>query len=105
MEVDGFIDGPDGSFREAIHLLYAGEKVKPDYIAPSADVTESVPASDYTIVDLLPLVRMELNSFRDKHRTHLRDLVELGIIGPDWLPKLHPQHASRLQELLDDPHG
>lgn len=105
MDVDCFIDGPDGSVREAIHLLYAGERVKPDYATPSAQVTEAVPANDYKIVDLQPLVRMKLNSFRDKDRTHLRDMIELGIIDASWLPQLHPQHALRLQELLDDPNG
>jgi len=105
MDVDCFIDGPDGSVREAIHLLYAGEKVKPEYITPSAEVTEAVPANDYSIVDLLPLVKMKLNSFRRKDQTHLMDMIELGIIDPSWLSKLHPQHAARLQELLDDPNG
>ena len=105
MDVDCFIDGPGGSVREAIRLLYAGEKVKPEYVTPSAEVTEAVPANDYVIVDLLPLVKMKLNSFRDKDRTHLRDMIELDIVDTSWLTKLHPQHAARLQQLLDDPNG
>ena len=104
-DVDCFIDGPGGSVREAIRLLYAGEKVKPEYVTPSAEVTEAVPANDYVIVDLLPLVKMKLNSFRDKDRTHLRDMIELDIVDTSWLTKLHPQHAARLQQLLDDPNG
>ncbi len=105
LDVDCFIDGPEGRVREAIHLLYAGEKVRPEYPTPTATVTESVPASDYQIVDLLPLVVMKLNSFRDKDRTHLRDMIELNLIDASWLQKLHPQHAARLQELLEDPNG
>jgi len=105
MDVDCFIDGPDGSVREAIHLLYAGEKVKPDHATPTAEVTQSVPANDYMIVDLLPLVQMKLNSFRRKDQTHLMDMIELNIIDASTLPQLHPQHAARLQELLDDPNG
>ena len=105
MDVDCFIDGPNGSVREAIHLLYAGERVRPEYPTPTAAVSESIAAGDYQIVDLLPLVQMKLNSFRDKDRTHLRDMIELNLIDASWLIKLHPQHAARLQELLDDPHG
>ena len=105
MKVDCFIDGPDGSVREAIHLLYASEKVRPEYVSPSADVSETVPADDYRVVDLEPLVRMKLNSFWDKDRTHLRDMIELGIIDTAWLDRLHPEHSQRLQELLDDPNG
>jgi hypothetical protein len=105
MGVDCFIDGPDGSPRDAVHLLYAGEKVRETYVAPSAEVTEVVSAEDYDILALDALVRMKLNSFRDKDRTHLRDLISLGLIDATWLPTLHPQHAARLQQLIDDPDG
>lgn len=105
MDVDCFIDGPNGSPRDAVHLLYAGEKVRPIYAAPSADVTESVSADDYRVLSLESLVRMKLNSFRDKDRTHLRDLLELGLIDDSWIPRLLPEHAERLQQLIDDPDG
>lgn len=105
MNVDCFIDGPGGGPRDALLLLYAGEKVRPEYITPLADVTEATLADDYMIVDLEPLVRMKLNSFRDKDRTHLRDFIELGIIDATWRDKLLPEHAARLQQLLDDPEG
>ncbi len=55
-------------------------------------------------VDLL-LVRMKLTSFRDKDRTHLRDLIDVGLIGPEWCGKLAPQLAGRLQQLIDTPEG
>ena len=64
-----------------------------------------VSADDYTIVTLEALVRMKLNSFRDKDRTHLRDFLSLGLIDASWLPRLVPEHAARLQQLIDDPDG
>lgn len=103
--VDCFIDGPDASPRDAVHLLYAGEKVRPQYAAPSADVTEAVAGDDYDILELGALVRMKLNSFRRKDQTHLLDMLELGLIDRTWLPRLLPEHAARLQELIDDPDG
>ncbi|MBI5757640.1 MAG: hypothetical protein HZA46_03885 [Planctomycetales bacterium] len=48
---------------------------------------------------------MKLNSFRDKDRTHLRDLLDVGLIDAAWLPRLLPEHADRLQQLIDDPEG
>ena len=105
MDVTCFIDGPSGSPRDAIHLLFAGEKVRATYPLPTADVTESVVADDYAIVTLEALVRMKLNSFRDKDRTHLRDFISLGLIDASWLPRLVPEHAARLQQLIDDPDG
>jgi hypothetical protein len=72
---------------------------------PTADVTESVPADDYAIVTLEALVRMKLNSFRRKDQTHLLDMLSLGLVDASWLPRLVPEHAARLQQLIDDPHG
>lgn len=105
MDVDCFIDGPDGSPRNAIHLLYAGEKVRPAYLAPSADVTESVPAEEYDVLSLEALVRMKLNSFRRKDQVHLQDMLSVGLIDRTLLPQLHPEHAAKLQQLIDDPDG
>jgi hypothetical protein len=105
MDVVCFLDGPQGSPRDAVHLLFANEKVRDTYLLPTADVTERVEADDYAIVDLDALVRMKLNSFRDKDRTHLRDLISLGLVDVSWLPRLVPEHATRLQQLLDDPDG
>ncbi|MDA1040009.1 MAG: nucleotidyltransferase family protein [Planctomycetota bacterium] len=105
MDVVCFIDGPDASPRDAVHLLFAGEKVRESYPIATADVTERVTGEDYSVVSLEALVRMKLNSFRDKDRTHLRDLIELGLLDVTWLPQLIPDHAARLQQLLDTPGG
>ena len=105
MDVVCFIDGPAGSPRDAIHLVFAGEKVRESYPLPTADVSECVPADEYAIVTLEALVRMKLNSFRRKDQTHLLDMIELGLIDTSWLPRLIPEHAARLKELIDDPDG
>ena len=105
MGVDCFIDGPDGSPRDAVHLLYAGEKVRANYAAPSADVNEVERADEYDVLTLEALVRMKLNSFRRKDQMHLLDLLEIGLIDATWLPALLPEHADRLRQLIDDPHG
>ena len=88
-----------------MHLLFAAEKVRPNYPAPSADVTDAVPAEQYQVLSLESLVRMKLNSFRDKDRMHLRDMLEVGLIDSSWLVQLLPEHAARLQQLIDDPDG
>jgi hypothetical protein len=105
MDVVCFIDGPNGSPRDAVHLLFAAEKVRESYPLPTADVTECVPADDYAVVTLEALVRMKLNSFRRKDQTHLLDMLALGLIDASWLPRLVPEHAARLQQLIDDPDG
>ncbi len=105
MGVDCFIDGPDESPRNAVHLLYAGEKVRPQYATPSAEVTEIEHAEEYDVLTLEALVRMKLNSFCRKDQLHLLDFISIGLVDATWIPKLLPEHAERLQQLIDDPDG
>ncbi len=101
--MDVFLDGPDSKVRDALHILWADEPVRADSLEPTPDVTEAESAGDFQIISLPGLVRMKLTSFRDKDRMHLRDLLEVGLIDPTWLPTLSPALRERLQLLLDTP--
>jgi hypothetical protein len=103
--IELFLDGPKAKARDAVHVLFAGEKVRPEYVCTAPDVAESEMADAFQILSLEALVRMKLTSFRDKDRTHLRDLLEVGLIDSAWTSRLPPALAERLQELLDKPHG
>lgn len=101
--MDIFLDGPDASARDAVHIVLAGEKVRPDNLLPAPDVTEAEDADQFRLVSLPALVRMKLTSFCDKDRTHLRDLIELGLINDGWLGLLPVELQPRLRELLENP--
>jgi len=101
--MDIFLDGPDASVRDAVHIVLAGEKVRPDHLLASPDVTEAEEADQFRLVSLSALVRMKLTSFRDKDRTHLRDLIELGLVDAGWLAVLPVELRPRLTELLENP--
>jgi hypothetical protein len=103
--VDCFLDGPDANPRDAVHILFAGEKVKPTDLLPNAEVTEREPAADYDILQLEALVRMKLTSYRLKDRVHLLDMISVKLIDDSWPQRFAPELAGRLQELLDDPYG
>lgn len=47
----------------------------------------------------------EFASFRDKHRTHLRGMLEGGLIDESWLTKLAEELTVRLLSLIDTPEG
>ncbi len=108
--IDMFLDGPGAKARDAVHVLFAGEKVRPDDLAAAAAITEteltqtdwSVP---FRIVALEPLVRMKLTSYRDKDRMHLRDMIDVELIDATWPARFSPELAARLQALLDNPDG
>ena len=103
--LDVFLDGPNGRVLDAVHVLFAGEKIRPDHVTPAPDVADSVPAAQFHVVSLSALVQMKLNSNRDKDRTHLRDMIGVGMIDQTWLSRLPPELATRLQMLLDTPDG
>jgi hypothetical protein len=103
--IDLFLDGPNAKAREAVHVLFANEKVRPEYTLPAPDVKESEAAASYRVLKLDALVRMKLTSFRDKDRTHLRDFLGIGLIDATWTKRLPPELAARLQLLLDTPEG
>jgi Uncharacterised nucleotidyltransferase len=101
-----FLDGIQGGPRDALHIILAGEKVRPDDLVASPQVSESVLAENsYRVVDLDALVRMKLTSFRDKDRTHLRDFIDVGLLDESWLARVPPVLAPRLQQLFDTPGG
>lgn len=103
--LDIFLDGPAAKARDAVHIVFAGEKVRPDYLAPAPDVLESEITEHFRLLTLDALVRMKLVSFRDKDRMHLRDLMDVGLIDSAWKERLSADLASRLQILLDTPDG
>jgi hypothetical protein len=103
--IEMFLDGPNAKARDAIHVIFAGERVRPEYALPAPDVFESEPSEAFRVLRLDALVRMKLTSFRDKDRTHLRDLIGVGLIDRSWTARLPDELASRLQALLDTPEG
>lgn len=103
--IDMFLDGPEGRFREAVHILFAGERVRSDDLLPTPTLDETRADDKFQVVELPALVRMKLIANRDKDRTHLRDLLELGLIDETWLAKYPPELAARLQHLIDTPGG
>lgn len=103
--IDMFLDGPDAKDRDAVHVLYAGEKVRNEDL-------EAIPAIDnvflkdrIAFVPLADLVRMKLTSNRRKDQVHLLDFLDVGLIDDHWPRRLPPELAARLQQLIDTPDG
>jgi hypothetical protein len=103
--IDMFLDGPDAKARDAVHLVFAAEKVRDDSPVPAPDVTASVELGEFRVVTLEALVLMKLTSFWDKDRMHLRDMIDVELIDRTWPQRFPPALGARLQELLDNPEG
>jgi hypothetical protein len=102
---DVFLDGPQGKPRDAVHIVFAGEQVRAGEPAVNPDVANSEETDQFTVLSLAALVQIKLTAYRDKDRTHLRDMIDVGLINATWLDNLPPALASRLKELLDNPGG
>lgn len=108
--IDMFLDGPDSKARDAVHILFAGEKVKPDALGVTALISECERAdteagATVSIVSLEALVRMKLIAYRRKDQVHLLDMIDVGILDDRWPAKYDGELGDRLQQLLDDPDG
>ena len=100
-----FRDGVDGKPSEAIHLLFAGEKVRPDHPVSAPEIQTVVDPGNYRVITLESLVEMKLLSHRRKDQVHLLDLIAVGLVDSSWVAKFPPELAARLKDLLDTPEG
>jgi hypothetical protein len=103
--IDMFLDGPEAKARDAVHVLFAGEKVSPNDSVPAPDVSEAENVKQHRILRLQALVQMKLTAFRDKDRMHLRDMIDVELVDESWCGRLPAELAVRLKELIDTPNG
>jgi hypothetical protein len=103
--LDLFLDGPDAKTRDAVHLVYSGEMVRPGEVLSNPDVAESEMAESFRILSIPALVQLNLTAFGDQDRTHIRDLIDVGLIDETWCDKYPPALANRLRGILQTPEG
>jgi len=103
--IEMFLDGPGAKARDAVHVIFSGEKVRPEYVAPVPDVAESVSFKSFRVLSLEAVVRMKLTSNRRKDQVHLLDMLGVGLIDATWPARYPPELAARLQHLIDTPDG
>jgi hypothetical protein len=98
-----FLDGPNARPRDAIHVIFAGEKVQADNALPAPDVAETEYSGSFRLLNLDALVRMKLTAFRRKDQVHLLDLLAVGLIDASWVSRFPTELSARLQHLIDTP--
>jgi hypothetical protein len=73
---------------------------------PAPDMSESEPTiTGFRVLTLEALVRMKLVAHQDKDKTHIRDLIGVGLIDASWPDKYPPVLADRLRAILANPDG
>lgn len=95
-----FVDPEEPSKRSGIHLVWAGEKVRPSYATPAPETSEAVRDPEgFLVLDLPALVRMKLTSFRDIDRVHIADMLAVGLIDERVRAGLMGELRQRLEQL------
>jgi hypothetical protein len=77
--------------RNAVHLIFSGEKVRPEHL--------SIHGVEIAVIPVMDLVQMKLGNNRDIDRVHVRDLDSVGLITPAVEEFLSPALRLRLQEI------
>lgn len=104
--MDIFLDAPDAKARDAVHIVFAGEKVRAHEVLSNPDVTDAERASDgFRVLSLQALVQIKLTAYRRKDQVHLLDMISVGLIDGTWASRFPAELGERLQALLDDPDG
>jgi hypothetical protein len=103
--IDMFLDGEGATARDAVHVIFAGERVRADDLAPAPEVTAVARHEAFNVLRLDDLVRMKLTANRRKDQVHIGDMIEIGLVDASWTAKYPPELAARLQHLLDTPDG
>ncbi len=105
LDVVMFRDGADGKPSEAIHLVFAGEKIRPDHLLPAPEIQTVSDPANFTVIALESLILMKLMSNRRKDQVHIEDMISVGLVDATWLTKLPPELAVRLKEIMATPDG
>jgi hypothetical protein len=105
LDVVMFLDGPNAKPSESVHLIFAGEKVREHEPLASPDIDTVDDPAGFHVLKLESLVAMKLLSNRDKDKTHVRDMIGIGLIDQSWVARLPAVLRERLQQILDTPEG
>ena len=94
--VDMLLDIAEPRASSGIHLVFAGEKVRPEYSEP---VKPTRTAEGILIAPVADLVRMKLTSFRLRDQVHIQDMDSVGLITPEIENSLPEALRERLKRV------
>ena len=96
--------GSTDSAKNAVHLLFTGEKVRPSQATqnpPIAPERKRIHGEEVFVIPVADLVTMKLSSYRDKDRVHVRSMDAAGLITPEVENRLAPELVTRLQHIRE----
>lgn len=89
------------SARRAVHMVFAGERVRAAYLEAVPELAEPRLVRGLPLISIDGLVRMKLTSFWLKDQTHLKDMDEAGLITPNIEAGLPEVFRERLRQVRE----
>ena len=97
--VDMFLDAMNPKAPAAVHLLFAGERVRSDDLEVVPNSFPEQAPRGFMIAPVVDLVHMKLTSYRLKDQVHIQDLDHAGLITPEIEQTLSAPLLARLKEV------
>ncbi len=95
-----FVDRKRPNPKTGVRVLFAKERVRPDYAHRAPDPSRSITVKGgYRVIQLGPLVAMKLQALRDIDRVHIRDLLAVGLIDSALVRRLPPGLRERFRSV------
>lgn len=108
-EVDGitmFLDRDDPMPSRGVHIIFAGEKIKPNDPYPAPAIVKGLRSPEgVDAIKLRELLILKLIAFRDIDRVHIRDMIRVGLIDDAVADQIPLELRPRLEEILATPDG
>ena len=108
-EIDGitmFLDRDDPMPSRGVHVVFAGEKIKPHERFPAPAEVKGIRSSEgVDAIELRELLVLKLIAFRDIDRVHIRDMIKVGLIDDEVADQIPVELRPRLEEIRANPDG
>jgi hypothetical protein len=102
--LDMLLYGDADSAKNAVHLIFSGEKVRSNQATPNPPIApekKRILGEEVLVVPVADLLRMKLSAFRDKDRVHVRSMDAAGLITTGIEKKLPAELRVRLQQVRE----
>jgi hypothetical protein len=102
--LDMLLYGNTDSAKNAVHLIFSGEKVRPDQATPNPPIApekKRIHNQEVMVIPVADLVRMKLSSFRLKDQVHIQVMDAARLITSDVEKKLTDELLARLQHVRE----
>jgi hypothetical protein len=102
--VDMLLYGETDSAKNAVHLIFSGEMVRPNQASPNPSIApekKQIHGGEVMVIPVADLVHMKLSSYRLKDRVHVQSMDAAGLITAEVEAKLPAELLTRLQHVRE----